>query len=148
MMYHCTMVPCHAEKTISRREFIVSRLTIWWDRLAIMLSSLCLLHCVATVILLLAAPTLVLSAVVDEGFHETLVIAALPLSIVAMLSGYRVHARCAPIIQSVIGLACLGIAAFAASSFAAETILTIAGGLTLAAAHFANLRLRRAAAAF
>jgi hypothetical protein len=148
MMYHCTMPPCHAKKTISRREFIVSRLTIWWDRLAIMLSSLCLLHCVATVILLLTAPALALSAFVGEGFHKAVVIAALPLSILAMLSGYRVHARCTPIIQSAIGLACLGFAAFVASNLADETVLTIVGGLTLAAAHLANLRLRRAAAAF
>jgi MerC mercury resistance protein len=110
------------------------------DRLAVALSSLCVLHCVATPILIGLLPTMAVSDLLPEKLHIWLLLLALPVSAFGLWSGLGRHGQCLPVVAAVIGLALLAFGAFAASA-TYELALTICGATILAAAHLANARI-------
>ncbi|MCC4585679.1 MerC family mercury resistance protein [Xanthomonas sp. NCPPB 1067] len=115
------------------------------DNSAIVLSGLCLLHCLA---LPLLAATLPLLGVWSraEWVHVAFAAAAVPLSGYALWSTQRRHAL-PPAVWALAGCGLAGLV-LGASSLAGEhleTPITVTASLLLASAHLLNLRIRRRA---
>jgi hypothetical protein len=115
-----------------------------FDRIAAMLSGLCLLHCLALPLLLTALPAL--SELSSGHIHAQMLLAAIPVSAVALALGFRRHANVYVILCGVAGMLLLMIGGTVAHSFyglAADRTFTISGALVLAVTHYFNSRLAR-----
>lgn len=116
------------------------------DRLSISASALCLLHCLATPLLLVALPVLSATFMADETFHLWMVTIVLPLSLAALFIGCRRHRDGLVITLGLIGLLGLILAALLGHDVLGETgekVATVVSGLLLAAGHWRNYRLCR-----
>lgn len=111
------------------------------------LSSLCLVHCLALPLLALAVPALAGALAHghehDHLLHLLLVALALPVSALAFLRGLRLHGRRVPVALALPGF--LLMVAGALAHGVAVQMLTVSGGLMVAAAHLLNWRARRLA---
>lgn len=101
------------------------------DGLAISLSGLCLVHCLVLPIVSASLPIVGAWAEV-EWLHQAFVVAALPFSLLTLVS-----ARANGIVGALIGTGFLMLcaAAFAEPLHDYETLLTVMGGTLLAAGH-------------
>jgi hypothetical protein len=112
-----------------------------WDRLAIGLSALCLVHCVATVFLL----TLLASAggiLLHPAVHEIGLAFAIALGLFALVKGALEHGYILPAAVGGLGLGAMA-GALSVPHGGAETAYTMVGIAILALGHDLN---RRAAA--
>jgi hypothetical protein len=110
----------------------------WLDALSIGLSGLCVVHCLALPVIAGFLPTL--GTVLGwDGFHQALVLTALPASVWAMMSkkGWRRLDVVAPLS---IGFVFLIAAAFVPALVAFETPLSVIGALLIALAHWRNMK--------
>jgi hypothetical protein len=114
----------------------------WLDRFAITASMACLVHCIGLPLLLALAPSLAAAAWVPEKFHLWLVLAALPVSLLSLGSGWRVWRRPTPLLLGSTGLLLLSIAVVAFGGTAADAPLTMMGSIALSCAHILNWRQR------
>lgn len=110
------------------------------DRMAVGLSGLCVLHCVASVALV-SALSVAGDALGDPLFHRVGLAAAMLLAAVALGQGYRAHRAWRPALVGAagIGLMALGVVV---PHGGAEVASTIAGVTVLAAAHLMNTRVK------
>jgi hypothetical protein len=108
------------------------------DRLAIGLSSLCLVHCVATVLL---AATLASAgaALANPAWHEIGFALAMLIGAVALGRGYAVHRDWRPLSLGLAGLALMGVGLIRAEGLP-EIASTMTGVALLAVAHRLNTR--------
>lgn len=115
-----------------------------FDQAAICLSAACLLHCLAVPALLVLAPWLSMGVLGEKWFHLMLVLAIVPLSLIAFRAGSGTQGR-----RWVLGpgLAGLGMITLAAVLEALHLMdhsvaagLTSVGGILLIVAHWRNLR--------
>jgi hypothetical protein len=114
------------------------------DRIATVLSGLCLLHCLALPFLLAALP--VVSEISGGHLHAQMLIIAIPVSVIALALGFRRHANNYVVASGMLGMLLLVIGATVAHSHygpAADRAFTVAGALVLAVAHYFNSRLAR-----
>lgn len=115
------------------------------DRVAVVLSGLCLVHCLALPVLLAAMPFL--SGFAETHWHLPMLAIALPVSLVAIVIGYRRHGNRAIVAGAAAGLVLLVAGATLGHAVLGETVdrvLTVAGSVVLAAVHWQNsLRLRQ-----
>ena len=112
------------------------------DRLGLVLSFACLLHCLLTPLLLSVLPLLGLSLLASDSFHAVFAVGVLLAAALALVPGYRVHRRASVLLLGVAGVSSVAIGA-AMSHGGAETALTVIGSLLLVSAHISNLRLAR-----
>lgn len=120
----------------------------WLDRTAVMLSALCLLHCLALP-LLVALPPLV-AGLSAESLHAPMLLVVLPVSLVAFGLGFRHHGNRGILAGGALGMLLLvlgGTLAHYYLGLAADRSLTVAGALVLGWAHFRNSVLSRQAGA-
>lgn len=114
------------------------------DKLAIMLSGICLVHCLVVPIVMTLLPILSISALVDDVlFHQLVLWVVLPISALALIIGCRKHRKPLIIASGVIGLSILVVVAFLGHSVLGETyekVATSVGGLVLAFSHYLNYR--------
>ena len=114
------------------------------DKIAVTLSSVCLLHCLTLPLLIVVLPFL---AQIDEDhFHVQMIFVILPVSIIAFTLGYCRHCNKCVITWGVIGMLLLvigGTIAHSAYGIIVDRVLTICGTLIIAAAHYFNNRLSR-----
>lgn len=111
------------------------------DRLALVASGACLLHCLALPLLFAALPALSHVLALSEAFHLWMVAAAIPTSTFALLAGAR--GRLGPLLfVGFVGLALLAIGATIAGETAYEVPVTVLGALILSFAHVLNWRRR------
>lgn len=115
-----------------------------WDKVGIGLSSLCMVHCLATPFLFLALPaagSLFLNSA--EQFHWLMAVVVLPVALLAFLRGYTHHRRARTLVLGFTGVALL-YAALAVHEMFSETmphtLITIAGSAFLLAGHILNWR--------
>lgn len=108
------------------------------DRFAIGLSSLCAVHCVATVVLLGALSSLgpFFAAPI---VHEVGLALAIVVGAVALGAGVRRHRALFPLVIGCIGLAIMGLALWAPHGIG-ESVLTVVGVSLVAIAHLLNIR--------
>ncbi|MFT6413644.1 MAG: carbon starvation protein CstA [Glaciecola sp.] len=120
------------------------------DKLAIGLSFMCVLHCIALPIILVFLPTVTgLLALNDERLHLWLVFAVIPISLFAVISGYLHHKRSGVLLVSAVGLAMLVSAVTLGHDALGETgevIFTLLGSGLVAFGHIFNIKLRKAQA--
>lgn len=108
------------------------------DRIAIGLSSLCLVHCIATVLL---AATLASAgaALANPAWHEVGFALAMLIGAVALGRGYAAHRDARPLLLGLAGLALMGVGLIRAEGLP-EIASTMTGVLLLALAHRMNAR--------
>jgi hypothetical protein len=119
------------------------------DLFAVSSSGLCMIHCLATPVLLIFVPVFSASFLGGEAFHATILWFILPTSLVAMTLGCWRHKDRYVAVLCVIGLSVIVMAArFGDAVFGeiGERILTTAGSFILIAGHFRNFSLCRHAA--
>lgn len=116
--------------------------TTWFDGLAVGASAVCLVHCLALPLVIAALPALANVMQVPESFHLMMLALAVPISGFALVSGFKRHGAVLPTMIGGAGLVLLAIGALLLSKPAAETGVTVMGGLLLAGAHIKNWRLR------
>lgn len=116
------------------------------DHAAISTSVLCMVHCLATPLLLVAVPILSSSFLADEAFHKALVTLVLPTSLIAIFIGCGRHKD-----RYVLYLGCFGLVSLVFIAFfghdllgeVGEKVATVGSGAILAFAHLRNFRLCR-----
>jgi hypothetical protein len=113
------------------------------DRTAIVLSVLCLVHCLGLPIAISLLPALSHLLDVPEEVHAILFLFAAPVSAFAIATGYRRHGLFLPAATAIVALALIGLGAFGELSVVLETGVSVLGSLLLAGAHIANLRAER-----
>lgn len=112
------------------------------DGLALTLSAICLVHCLALPVALTLAPTLAAGLLDHADFHLLMLLVGLPTSLLAFGIGCRRHRRWDVVVLGGLGLALLTFAALAVHAWHGELerYITVAGGLILSAAHIQNFR--------
>jgi hypothetical protein len=129
-----------AEETVTEGE-LISDDDVRLDKLAVGLSVLCLVHCLALPVALLLMPGLGSLVVGTESpFHWVLLGLALPVSGYALWHGYRHHGRRLVLVLGMLGLALMFVAVSHVVSARLETSLTVVGVLMLLCAHLSNIR--------
>jgi hypothetical protein len=118
------------------------------DILAMLLSGLCLVHCIVLPALAALMPLFASEHFADERVHLWLLVAVVPTSLMALGFGYRHHHH-RPLIAC--GLLGLGLVAFAALGRNAGVVdesgdrwFSVTGGIILALVHLRNFRLLHA----
>jgi hypothetical protein len=114
------------------------------DRAAVMLSGLCLLHCLALPFLLVSLPAL--SALTAGHLHAQMLIVAIPVSVIALGFGFRRHGSRYVLAFGALGMLLLVVGGTLAHSYygiVADRSFTVSGALVLAVAHYFNSRLVR-----
>ncbi|MEX1221370.1 MAG: MerC domain-containing protein [Idiomarina sp.] len=116
------------------------------DKTAIGLSALCLIHCLLLPILLITLPPITgLLILDDETFHQWMLFAVVPVSLIALLIGHRHHRSYRTLLVGFIGLATLAFTAFIdhhTFSPYADVIFTVIGSSIITYAHIRNYQLR------
>ena len=120
---------------------------LWWDRLGITLSVVCLVHCLTLPLAIAALPLVAAQWLHTSAFHIVMALALLPVALLAVVPGLRLHGRASVAAAMAAGLSLLSTAAFAGERLLSrewEIALTLAGGAILVTAHAVNLALCRA----
>jgi len=114
------------------------------DKFAILLSSVCLVHCLITPVLITLLPILTLNAFVEDLlFHQLMLWLVIPTSVVALFLGCRKHKQWHIAATGILGIAILIAVAMIGHdwfSLTTEKIATSAGGLILACSHYFNYK--------
>ena len=121
-----------------------SKTTSLLDHAAVALSGLCLLHCLALPMLIAMLPFL--GQFGASHFHIQMLIAVVPVSIIAFALGFRRHHSRSVVAWGGVGVLLLmvgGTIAHGSYGIVADRLLTICGALILAAAHYFNNRFSR-----
>lgn len=108
------------------------------DRAGIWISSLCLLHCLATIILVSALGVGGQFLLAPE-IHRTGLVVALVVAAVAIGWGALRHRKAAPFVTAMMGLSFMG-GALAVPHGIEEAVLTIIGVTLVSTGHILNLR--------
>lgn len=112
-----------------------------WDRFGVVLSALCMVHCLGLPALAILLPALALPS--SHAFHVGLLAFVAPIALIALAAGFRRHRAWAPVTAGAFGLCLLILAVAPGLPETAEKGLTVAGGVVLVVAHLANTRLAR-----
>lgn len=111
----------------------------WLDRAAIGLSGLCLVHCVATALVIaLAASTA--GALLNPLIHEVGLALAIGLGILAFGGGLLTHGRKAPLLVGALGLSAMAYALSLRHGVPGEIVFTLLGVCLVALGHNLNRR--------
>lgn len=108
------------------------------DHLGIGLAGLCVLHCLATLVVV-SALGLGGHFLLDENIHRIGLVLALIVAALAIGRGMLASGRRTPFIVALAGLALMGVALLVPHG-TNEFLLTLAGVVIVAVAHWMNLR--------
>jgi hypothetical protein len=121
----------------------------YFDRLAIVLSTICIVHCLALPVVVALVPVLALTwGLTDANFHALMLWFVVPTSVLGFAFGYHAHRGAAIVLT---GAAAIAVLAFVALwghgvwTFATETAVSVAASVVLATAHWRNFRAVRRA---
>ncbi|WP_020209947.1 MerC domain-containing protein [Gilvimarinus chinensis] len=107
------------------------------DETAAFLSGLCLIHCLATPLLMTAGGLGVLGSLFSaEWVHIALIIPIAALALISLPQGRKRHGRTYPALTGLGGLLLLIAAFFVPHD--TEALFSVSGGLLLMGAHLAN----------
>ena len=109
-----------------------------FDRVGILLSGLCAVHCIATLVLV-AALGLSGGVLLDPALHRVGLALAILVGAVAIGLGVARHGRREPLLIGLAGLSLMALA-LAAGHGPTEAAATIAGVALVALAHWRNVR--------
>lgn len=114
-----------------------------FDQIAIALSAICIVHCLAVPVLVAVLPIAAVSFGDGQHFHGLMLWLVVPTSFFGFLLGYRLHGRSGLVVLGAVGVAVLVAAAIwghSAWSEVVEVSVSVAGSLLLASAHWLNFR--------
>ncbi len=117
---------------------IIPRIRDRLDRIGVLLSCLCVIHCVLGLVLV-AGLGLGASFLFDPAIHRVGLLLATIIAGVAIGMGALRHRRAAPFVVAMTGLSFMG-GALAVGHGAEEAVLTVIGVALVAAGHILNLR--------
>jgi hypothetical protein len=133
----CRRVPSAlAEEPMSENRFVPAR--DLFDRLAIGLSALCLVHCAASVILVALLATAG-GLLLHPAIHEVGLGLAILLAVIGLGRGFLAHRRPVPMVLGGGGIALMA-AALAGPHGLGEAAYTMCGVACVAVAHLLNRR--------
>ena len=113
------------------------------DKISVLISVVCLVHCISFPVLLLIGSSMsLLSFFSDHLLHQVLLFIVLPLSYFSLIGGYRTHGNRIMGAPALVGISCLGIGVSYHDHASVELLLTVVGSMLLASAHLFNLYLR------
>jgi len=118
-------------------------LSKYFDRVAIALSTVCIVHCLAMPFLIALLPVTAFAFGGDGHFHALMLWFVVPTSVIGLGLGVRVHRR-----TDIVVLATLAIGALAATALwghsawdaSVEVLVNVIASVLLAAAHWRNFR--------
>lgn len=116
------------------------------DKAAIGLSLVCVVHCLLLPVALAMLPTIAASTLGDERFHQWMLVAVLPTSLIALVLGCRRHRNMRVMVIGLLGLTTLFLAAFTGHRWLAESgekIVSLIGASLIAVSHYKNHALCR-----
>ncbi|WP_282166439.1 MerC domain-containing protein [Shewanella japonica] len=116
------------------------------DRLAISVSALCALHCIAGPLLLILFPTMLSLPVSDHFYHILMVWVIIPTSSIAVFLGCTRHKDPTVLVLAFSGMIALGVTAIYGHDLFGETgekLMTLASTIILVCAHWRNYSLCR-----
>lgn len=111
------------------------------DRWGIALSFLCLLHCVATPLILLSLPLMARYYLAHPWFHLLLALVIIPVGGLAFVRGFRHHQRSSILLLGFLGLVIITVAPFLVHALKYnlnEPVLMVLGSVALITAHLRN----------
>ena len=124
-----------------------SRTTELLDRAAILLSGLCVVHCLAFPLLIVAAP--LFGQFTDGHFHAQMLVVVIPLSTAALVFGFRRHNLSRVVLTGIVGMVLMTLGGTVMHEYfgiVADRAFTIVGAIVLAQSHWENSRAGRRAA--
>lgn len=111
------------------------------DVMGISLSVLCALHCILPPLLLVMVPTLALDPEAIEALRPVFIALVLPLALISLTKGRRLHHNNAPLRFAFLGCSLLIIGAFVHEPHWLEIVITVSGSVLVIASHAQNFRL-------
>lgn len=125
---------------------MLSHYTNRFEASALLLSGLCIVHCLVLPLLLVALPAFATVLILPEEFHLYIILLAVPLSLAVLIYGTCQHGSFLPLAFGAAGLLSMTVA-LTVKYHSGEVILTSIGAIVLACAHINNwLRRSRCAA--
>lgn len=116
------------------------------DKMAMSLSLLCALHCMAFPVIIVMLPSLAALQFDGEAFHTWMVLAVIPISVYALTMGCKQHKHYRLLGLGLFGLLFLLSAILPGDDLISnfwEKALTVTGAITIALGHYWNYRLCR-----
>lgn len=110
-----------------------------WDLLGIGASTLCVLHCLATPLLVVALPML---EVYERQTHAAFALAILGIGLLAFWPGYFSHRRWRIVVTALLGFGLISLGVTAPEGLLTEPMevaATVTGGAMLVFAHLRNV---------
>jgi uncharacterized membrane protein len=127
-------------------ELIMKNIQATFDKAAISLSVLCIIHCLALPLIIVLLPILTALNLEDEAVHWWMLSAVVPTSLYALTMGCKKHKDYSVMPFGIIGLVILVAVPFLGHDLlgeSGESIFTTIGGLIIAGGHLINHRLCR-----
>jgi len=124
-------------------QFRAMTLSRYLDRIAISLSTVCIVHCLAMPLLVAILPLAAVTIGNDGHFHALMLWLVVPTSAIGFSLGYRVHGKPAIVAGGAVAVAVLAVVAFwghDAWDPAVEVAVNVAASIALAVAHWQNFR--------
>lgn len=114
-----------------------------FDQVAIALSAICIVHCLAVPLVVAILPIAAISIGEGQHFHGLMLWLVVPTSVVGFGLGYRLHRNAGIVAVGAVGVAVLAAAAVYGHTVwtePLEIVVSVAGSLLLGAAHWQNFR--------
>lgn len=124
----------------------MNSLQTYTNNLAIGLSLLCVIHCLAFPLILVLLPSFAAMQLDNEAFHVWLLVGVIPSSLYSLTLGCKQHKRYQLLALGIVGILFLILAvALGGAIFGElfEKIMTVTGASILAFGHYRNYRLCR-----
>jgi hypothetical protein len=115
----------------------------YFDRVAIALSTICIVHCLAMPFVIALLPVAAFAVGCDGHFHALMLWFVVPTSILGFGLGVRVHRRAEIVVLGALAIVALAAAALwghGAWDPSVETLVNVAASVVLALAHWRNFR--------
>jgi hypothetical protein len=129
----------------NRTETIHSKMPLsrYFDRIAIALSTICIVHCLAMPFVIALLPVAALTFGSDGHFHSLMLWFVVPTSVLGFGLGVRVHGRWDSVALGAVAIAGLAAAALwghDAWDPSIEVFVNVLASVVLAVAHWRNFR--------
>jgi len=118
-------------------------LSKYFDRVAILLSTICIVHCLAMPFVIALLPVTALAFGGDAHFHALMLWLVVPTSILGFGLGVRVHRRAGIVLVGALAVTALAVTALWGHDLwdpSVEVAVNVGASVLLAAAHWRNFR--------
>jgi hypothetical protein len=126
-----------------RRDEPPMLLSKYFDRIAIVLSTICIVHCLAMPLLVAFLPLAAFTLGGDGHFHALMLWFVVPTSVIGFALGFRVHGRFDVVAFGALAIVVLAVVALWGHSVwdpSVEVVVNVVASMALAAAHWRNFR--------